>query len=278
MFDRVAVITGRARGIGSAVGIRLAKDGWAVAFCCRTSAPAAEETAHLIEQNGGRPLPVRCDVSDSADCEALTARVQGECGRIDALLNCAGLYRRVPLLQETTDGWLDMFDHNLHPVFYMSRLVAPSMIEQRLGRIINFSMANADQGVVQSQIMAHYVAKAGVLILTRTLARLLAPHGITVYAISPGFISSGSAPAEELEKMIKHIPAGRVGDLSDAVSAVGFLLSEEASYVKWSESTVEWWLERVTERQTRRTRGPTWLQKSPGVSLPLSRNPARAGS
>lgn len=231
MADRVALITGGAKGIGRAVGIRLAEGGWAVAFCYRTSAEAAEETAHLIEQHGGRALPVRCDVADPTSCEALVERATREYRRIDALLNCAGPYRRVPLLEETVDGWRAMFDNNLHPVFYMSRLVAPQMVAQRWGRIINFSMANADQAVAQPQITAHYIAKTGVLILTRTLAKLLAPHGITVNAISPGFISSGSAPAEELAKMVKNIPAGRIGDLADAVSAVSFLLSEEASYV-----------------------------------------------
>lgn len=174
---------------------------------------------------------MRCDVSDPAGCEDLVQRVTQECSRIDALLNCAGPYRRLPLLQETPEGWREMFDHNLHPVFYLSRLVAPSMIAQRWGRIVNFSMANADQAVAQPQITAHYIAKTGVLILTRTLAKLLAPHGITVNAISPGFIASGSAPAEELAKMLKHIPAGRIGEVADAVSAVRFLLSEEASYV-----------------------------------------------
>ena len=231
MADRVALITGGAKGIGRAVGIRLAEDGWHVAFCYRTSEAAAEETAHLIEEKRGRALAVRCDVSDPAGCEDLVQRVTQEYSRIDALLNCAGPYRRLPLLQETPEGWREMFDHNLHPVFYLSRLVAPSMIAQRWGRIVNFSMANADQAVAQPQITAHYIAKTGVLILTRTLAKLLAPHGITVNAISPGFIASGSAPAEELAKMLKHIPAGRIGEVADAVSAVRFLLSEEASYV-----------------------------------------------
>jgi 3-oxoacyl-[acyl-carrier protein] reductase len=92
-------------------------------------------------------------------------------------------------------------------------------------------MANADQMVGQPQLTAHYIAKVGILVLTRSLARILGPYNITVNAISPGFIASGSAPDEELQKMVKNIPAGYVGELSDAVSAVLFLLSEEARYV-----------------------------------------------
>ena len=163
--------------------------------------------------------------------EAFVARVEREFGRVDALVNCAGPYRRVGLLEETIEGWHEMFDNNLHPVFYMSRLVAPHMIARKWGRIVNFGMANADQMVAQPQITAHYIAKVGILILTRTLAKILGPHSITVNAISPGFVASGSAPAEELQKMVKNIPAGYIGELSDAVSAARFLLSEDARHV-----------------------------------------------
>ena len=124
-----------------------------------------------------------------------------------------------------------MFTNNLDPVFYLSQAVAPGMRERGWGRIVSFSMANADQLIAQPQVTAHYIAKAGVLVLTRTLARTLAPHGITVNAISPGFIDSGSAPAEELESMAKRIPAGYIGSTDDAVATVRFLLSDGARYV-----------------------------------------------
>jgi 3-oxoacyl-[acyl-carrier protein] reductase len=124
-----------------------------------------------------------------------------------------------------------MFASNLDSVFYMSRLVARPMQEQKGGRIVSFSMANADQMIGQPQLAAHYIAKVGVLILTRSLARILAPYNVTVNAVSPGFIASGSAPDAELQKMVKNIPAGYVGELKDAVAAVRFLLSEEARYV-----------------------------------------------
>jgi 3-oxoacyl-[acyl-carrier protein] reductase len=176
-------------------------------------------------------LAPRCDVSDPKAAAELVQQIENEWGRIDALINGAGPYHRVNLLDETIAGWHEMFDNNLHPVFYLSCAVASGMKARKWGRIINFSMANADQLIGQPFVTAHYIAKVGVLILTKTLARLLAPDGITVNAISPGFIDSGSAPAEELAKMLKNIPARYFGTTQDVAAIVNFLLSDEARYV-----------------------------------------------
>jgi 3-oxoacyl-[acyl-carrier protein] reductase len=227
----VAVITGGARGIGRAVALSLAESGWDVTICYRTSAQEAAETIETAQAKGVRALAVACDVSDSTSAEGLIRRVETTWGRVDALVNCAGPYHRVDILDETVEGWHAMFDNNLHPVFYLSKTVAPGMIARKWGRIVSFGMATADQLVGQTNITAHYIAKTGVLVLTRSLARALAPHGITVNAVSPGFIDSGSAPKEELAAMVKRIPAGYVGSTQDAVSVVRFLLSEEARYV-----------------------------------------------
>ncbi|MFQ5929933.1 MAG: SDR family NAD(P)-dependent oxidoreductase [Acidobacteriota bacterium] len=229
--NKVALITGGARGIGRAIALSLADQGWSIAVCYRTSAKEGEETQSAIQEKGGRGIVVQCDVSDPAAAEDFARQVESEWGRIDALINCAGPYHRVNLLEETIEGWNSMFDNNLHPIFYLSRIIAPGMKERGWGRIVNFSMAKADQQAAQPQLTAHYIAKAGVLILTRSLARLLAPHGIAVNAISPGFIHSGSAPQEELEKMVRHIPAGYIGQTRDVVGVVNFLLSDEARYV-----------------------------------------------
>ena len=231
MNERVALITGGAKGIGRGIALDLASRHWKIAICYRTSEAEAQKTALAITERGGQALAVRCDVSDPVAANDLAAQVERTWGRIDALINGAGPYHRVNLFDETVEGWNDMFDGNLHPIFYLAKAVAPGMKARKSGHIINFSMANADQMISQPDVTGHYIAKAGVLILTRTLAKLLAPHGISVNAVSPGFIDSGSAPPEELAGMTKRIPAGYIGTIDDTVAAVRYLLSEEARYV-----------------------------------------------
>jgi len=231
MEHRVALITGGVRGIGRAIALALAERGWSVATCYRKSEEEASQLLATLKEKDVSAMTACSDVSDPDAAEALVRKVEDAWGRIDALINCAGPYHRVSLLEETIEGWHAMFDNNLHPIFYLSRAVAPGMKERKWGRIVNFSMANADQHIAQPQITAHYIAKAGVLILTRSLAKVLAPHGITVNAVSPGFIESGSAPIEELAKMIKNIPAGYIGSVEDAASTACYLLSDEARYI-----------------------------------------------
>lgn len=231
MADRVALITGGAKGIGRGIALDLAAQKWQIAFCYRSSEAEAKKTAAAITERGGQPFAVRCDVSDPTAAKQLVQQVEQKWGHIDALINGAGPYHRVNLFDETVAGWNEMFDGNLHSIFYLAQAVAPGMKTRKSGRIINFSMANADQMISQPDVTAHYIAKAGVLILTRTLAKLLAPHGITVNAISPGFIDSGSAPPDELAGMTKRIPAGYIGTVDDTVAAVRYLLSDDARYV-----------------------------------------------
>jgi 3-oxoacyl-[acyl-carrier protein] reductase len=231
MTTNVALITGGAKGIGRGIALDLATKRWTVAFCYRRSEADAKATAAAIVERGGQASSIRCDVSDPIAAKELVVRVEREWGHIDALINCAGPYHRVNLFDETVEGWKEMFEGNLDPIFYLAQAVAPGMKTRRAGRIITFSMANADQMIAQPDVTAHYIAKAGALILTRTLAKLLAPHGITVNAVSPGFIDSGSAPPGELAAMIKRIPAGYIGTVDDTVAAVRYLLSPEARYV-----------------------------------------------
>ncbi len=127
MDERVALITGGARGIGRAIALSLADEGWKIAVCYRTSQTDGEKTLAEIRKRGSHGLAIRCDVSKPKPAEGLAKQVEREWGRIDAVLNCAGPYHRINLLEETVEGWHAMFDNNLHPVFYLSRAVAPGM-------------------------------------------------------------------------------------------------------------------------------------------------------
>jgi 3-oxoacyl-[acyl-carrier protein] reductase len=228
---RAALVTGGVRGLGRAITLELCRRGWVVAVTYRTSEADAEALKGEASRAGGSVLAIRADVSDPAQASALVKGVESEFGRLDALVNCAGPYHRVHLLEETVGGWREMFDNNLHPIFYLAQAAAPGMKSRKWGRIVNFAMANADQMVGQTHVTAHYIAKVGVIVLTRSLAKVLAPDGITVNAVSPGFIESGSAVIEEQANAVRNIPAGHVGSPADVASLVCFLLSDEAGYV-----------------------------------------------
>jgi 3-oxoacyl-[acyl-carrier protein] reductase len=231
MTPKVALITGGARGIARGVALDLAARGWSVAICYRASEAEAQAVIAAVKALGAVGMAVQCDVSLPEAAGELVAGVHREWGRIDALVNGAGPYHRVSLLNETNEGWHSMFDNNLHPVFYLTRAVIPIMRAQRWGRIVCFTMANAEQLIAQPQLTAHYISKVGLVALARSFAKLIASDGITINCVAPGFIDSGSAPKGELERMVKSIPAGYLGTVDDAVAVVRFLLSEEARYV-----------------------------------------------
>ncbi len=230
-FGRVALIAGGTRGIGRALCLDLAGRGWHVAACYRENREAAAALGAELDGRGLAASCIQADVSKADVARDLVRRVETEYGRIDALIHCIGAYHRVPLLEESIEGWLGMFDHNLHPVFYLSRQAASGMMRRGWGRIIGFSMINADQQAAQPFVTAHYIAKIGVLVLMRSLARVLAPYGVTANSISPGFIETGSVPEEILAQSGRNIPAGYIGSPDDVVGAVRYLLSDAARYV-----------------------------------------------
>jgi 3-oxoacyl-[acyl-carrier protein] reductase len=231
MDSKAALITGGARGIGRAVALDLASRGWSVAICYRTSASEAGEVIDAVKRHGTSALALKCDVSDPSAATAMVHQVASQWGRIDALINGAGPYHRIPLLEETDQGWHAMFDNNLHPVFYLSKAVVPFMKERKWGRIICFTMSNAEQLIAQPQLTAHYITKVGLIVLMRSLARLVAPYGITANCVAPGYIDSGSAPKEELQAAAKRIPAGYIGTVEETAALVRFLVSDEARYI-----------------------------------------------
>ncbi len=223
---RHALLVGGTRGIGRALAADLLAADWKISLASR------ETRAEELEAAGAHW--VACDASDPQACTELLTSIPP----VDALVVCAGPYHRVPFFQETATGWRDMFANNLDPVFFLGQAVLPDMRKRGWGRILTFSMSNAAKLQANPRVAAHYIAKAGVLALTRTLARVGASRGVTANCISPGFVDSGSAPAEDLAEMLPKIPAGRVGTMDEVVALARFLLSDEAAYVNGADVPV----------------------------------------
>ena len=231
MAERVALVTGATRGIARGIAVDLARQGWAVAVSYQTSAGAAEATQQAIEAAGARSLALQADLGEAGEARALVARVEAAWGRLDAVVHGAGPYHEAALLDETPERWRETFRQNLDPLLFLTQAAAPGMQARRWGRILGLGLATADRLAAQPNVTAYYLAKASLLGLVRSLAKVLAPHGITVNAVSPGILETAGYPRPDIEALLQRIPAGHLGQVDDVVAAARFLLSEEAGYV-----------------------------------------------
>jgi len=232
MAERVALVTGASRGIGAATARRLARDGFDVAVNYVSRAAQAEETVRAVEAQGRRALAIRADVSRVAEVESMVSEVLGRLGRIDVLVNNAGVYERAFLDATSPDEWDRRIRINLSSCFYTTKAVVPAMRAQGGGRIINVTTQLAYRGTTHG---ADYVAaKAGVIGLTKALALELAKDRILVNAVAPGSIETdilaGDTP-EDRQRRLRTIPLGRVGLPEEVAAAIAFLASPDASYI-----------------------------------------------
>ncbi|MBI3931939.1 MAG: 3-oxoacyl-[acyl-carrier-protein] reductase [Acidobacteria bacterium] len=228
---KVSLVTGASRGIGRAIARTLATAGATVVVGARDSAKLEEVVAE-VGAAGGRALPLRLDVADRASVEAAFAAILGEHGRIDHLVNNAGITRDNLLLRMKPAEWDDVLATNLTGTFLCTQAALRPMLKQRAGRIVNVTSV---VGLAGNAGQANYAAsKAGIVGFTKSIAREVASRGITVNAVAPGFIETdmtGAMTEKARDAIVSGIPLGRVGRPEDVAGVVAFLVSDAAAYV-----------------------------------------------
>lgn len=229
---RVALVTGGSRGIGAAVAARLAAEGASVAIGFAGREHAAAAVVSAIEDAGGRACALQGDVSDPAACAALVERTISEYGRLDILVNNAGITRDGLLVRMSDDDWRAVIETNLSGAFYTTRAAARPMMKQRSGSIVNIASV---VGMMGNAGQANYAAaKAGLIGMTKTVARELAGRGVRANAVAPGFIETdmtSSLSDSAREGALSMIAMGRMGSAEDIAAVTAFLASDDAAYI-----------------------------------------------
>lgn len=229
---KTALVTGGARGIGRAISIALAKEGATVVINYNGSEERAKETAKAVEEAGGKAVVYRCNVADFQAVETMMKDIAAQCGSIDILVNNAGITDDGLIMKMKEEQFDRVIDTNLKGTFNTIRHAARTMLKQRSGKIVNISSVS---GVLGNAGQANYSAsKAGVIGLTKTMARELASRGINVNAVAPGFVSTEMTDVLSdtvKDGVMSQIPLGKFGKPEQIADAVVFLASEKADYI-----------------------------------------------
>ena len=230
--NKVALVTGGSRGIGRAISLELAKRGAMVVLSYAGNEAAANETVKLITDAGGKAKAIRFDVADSEACSAAIDGIVKELGRIDVLVNNAGVAIDGLLMRFKDEDWDKTLNTNLKGAFALTRAVSRPMMKQKGGAIVNVSSIVGEMG--NGGQSAYAASKAGLIGLTKSVAKELASRNIRVNAVTPGFITTdmtASLTPEQKEKMLTAIPLSRIGNAEEVAGAVAFLASDDAAFI-----------------------------------------------
>jgi 3-oxoacyl-[acyl-carrier protein] reductase len=230
LTNKVAIVTGSGRGIGKAIALRLAESGAMVII--NDVSEAAESTSQELKAAGKKSMFVKANVSSSVEVNQMFETIATTCGKIDILVNNAGITRDQLTMRLSDEDWDAVMNINLKSVFYCTRAVLKYMIKQKYGRIVNISSIS---GILGNPGQINYcAAKAGIIGITRTVAKEMASRHITVNAIAPGYIETEMTqklPDKIKEECMKRIPEGCFGTPRDVAEAVAFFASDEAKYI-----------------------------------------------
>ncbi len=230
--DKVAIVTGGAKGIGRAIVLRLAESGADVAFTYLKSSREADQVAKEVEGLGRKALALQMDVRDFDKAKELVEKVKQHFGKLDILVNNAGITKDKALMLMTKEDWHEVIDTDLNGVFNLTRNCIVTFLKQKSGDIINISSVSGIAGM--SRQTNYAAAKAGIIGFTKSLAKEVAAYHIRVNAVAPGFIETDmvSGLKEEYKnEIIKGIPLARFGRAQDVAGAVNFLLSDAAGFI-----------------------------------------------
>lgn len=233
--NKAALVTGSSRGIGRAIALRFARDGAQVAVCCVNARDKAEAVAQEINHSGGEAIVVQGDVSLRADAERLVAETTAAFGAVDILVSNAGIVIDKPFLDSTPEDWNAAMETNLRGFFNVCQAALPGMIERGGGRVIataSIITEVADFGGNRFSVCA--ASKGGIIAMLRPLAAEVARHGVTVNAVSPGYVATemmGHIDEAGLDAALRLVPMRRYGKPEEIAAAMAFLASDDAAYI-----------------------------------------------
>ncbi len=227
--EQIVLVTGASKGIGKAIAIELGKIGRFVYVNFQSDENGALETCKLIEANGGKAKAIQFDISDANASEQAVQSILDTHEKIDILVNNAGIRIDKLMAWMQEPDWKNVLDTNLASFFNVSKLIVKNMITKRFGRIINITSTSGQIGVAGQ--VNYSAAKAGIIGATMALSKEVCKRNITVNAVSPGFIDTGMLDGMPIDEITKMIPCGRLGKVEEVSSLVGFLCSNEASYI-----------------------------------------------
>lgn len=234
-MSKIALVSGGSRGIGAAVVVRLAQDGWDIGFCYRSDEAAARRVEKEASEHGVRVLAVRADVSDPGQVREWVARTEDELGPLDTAVACAGITRDRPLALMSDEDWHQVMDTNLDGVFHVCRAAVFQMLKRRSGSVVTLSSVSGVHG--NAGQVNYSAAKAGIIGFTKALAKEVGGYGIRANVVAPGLIDTDMTAvlADPVrERLLKKVALRRFGTAREVADLTAFLVSDRAEYITGS--------------------------------------------